>query len=197
MVTPNKRLFQADCTVFVDVDALVFVRFGFENGQHATALLKFANGSSETIDGNAASKLHDQLSDIQSRDEKNVPLRVPAKDTAPENKVAVALRALSVTNPPIGRNKGWFYRKDESGKELLMAFVNAKGSCSVRPFDAKTGFALGKRYQSGNYQEQFADLLEGAVELTVDNQPSLERDCKQRLPDRTFAHLRSQVEKIA
>jgi hypothetical protein len=90
----------------------------------------------------------------------------------------------------------WFYRKDKSGKGLIMAFVNAKGSCSVRPFDAKTGFALGKRYVRGYYQEQFADMLEGAIELTVDSQPSLERDCKQRLPDETFAHLRRQVEKL-
>ena len=78
-----------------------------------------------------------------------------------------------------------------------MAFVNAKGSCSVRPFDAKTGFALGKRYVSGNYQEKFADLIEGATELTVDVQPSLERDCKQRLPEQTFAHLSKQIDEIA
>jgi hypothetical protein len=39
-------------------------------------------------------------------------------------------------------------------------------------------------------------LIEGATELIVDSQPNLERDCKQRLPERLFAYLRKQIEKI-
>ena len=56
--------------------------------------------------------------------------------------------------------------------------------------------AMGKRYSSGPYQEQFADLIEGATQVTVDSQPNLERDCKQRLPERLFAYLRQQIEQI-
>ena len=101
------------------------------------------------------------------------------------------------TAPLLGRNKAWFYGRDKNGKGLILAFVNAKGSSSVRPFDAETGIALGKRYGTGPYQESFSDLIEGATELTVDAQPNLERDCKQRLPERLLAYLKKEIEKVA
>ena len=94
--------------------------------------------------------------------------------------------------PFLGRNKAWFHRKDENGREHILAFVNAKGSCSIRTFDEK-GLFLGKHYRSGNYQDQFADLIAGAVELTVNSQPNLERDCKERLPTPLLSYLRKQV----
>ena len=183
MTNLAKPLYQADDKVFFDLDALNLVRFEFaDSGQGSTAHLRFKDGSAETIHGEAALNLHQRLSGTSATD-----ADMQGSPSRPLH---------SITVPPIGRNKAWFYRKDKSGKELIMAFVNAKGSCSVRPFDAQTGFALGKRYLSGNYQDQFAELLEGAIELAVDSQPSLERDCKQRLPERTFAHLLKQVEEI-
>jgi hypothetical protein len=190
MTNLAKQLYQADQRLFFDLDALNLVRFEF-GGQDATAYLKFKDGGSETIHGDAAMNLHQRLSGITATDE----LKPSSEDTDAQGSPSRSLN--NVTVPPMGRNKVWYFKKDNSGKDLIMAFVNAKGSCSVRPFDANTGFALGKRYVSGYYQHQFADLIEGAVELTVDTQPSLERDCKQRLPERTFAHLRKQIEEIA
>lgn len=55
-------------------------------------------------------------------------------------------------------------------------------------FDAEKGLFLGKEYFSGNYQDQFADLIRGAVAVTVQFQPNLERDCKERLPERLLAY---------
>ena len=100
--------------------------------------------------------------------------------------------ATAPSMPFIGRNKAWFHRKDENGRKYILAFVNAKGSCSLRNFD-ENGIFLGKHYWSGNYQDQFAELLVGAVELTVNSQPNLERDCKERLPAPLLSYLRKQI----
>ena len=139
-----------------------------------------------------------QIDETASSHAEQVVSEVAAHDS-PSLAVHMDLPTLHIdltTAPLLGRNKGWFYGKDKNGRGLILAFVNAKGSCSVRPFDGETSIALGKRYGSGPYQEHFADLIEGATELTVDSQPNLERDCKQRLPERTFAHLLKQVEEI-
>ena len=98
-----------------------------------------------------------------------------------------------VPDPYIGRNKSWFYARDERGKQHFFAFVNAKGSCSMRTFDAETGIFLGKQYRSGNYQDQFSKVIGNAIELTVNSQPNLERDCKQRLPESVLSHLRREL----
>ena len=83
--------------------------------------------------------------------------------------------------------------KDENGREYFLAFVNAKGSCSIRAFDWDKGNFLGKHSQRGNYQNQFADLIAGATEVTVSSQPNLEGGWKERLPDHLLAYLRKQI----
>jgi len=103
------------------------------------------------------------------------------------------LRSLLATSSLLGRKKAWYYRKDENSREYILAFVNAKGSCSLRTFEAESGIYKGKRYVAGNYQDNFAELIDGAVELTIYNQPNLERDCKERLPDDVLAHLKTQI----
>ncbi len=96
-------------------------------------------------------------------------------------------------NPePLRKKKGWFFSR-AGNRPAILAFVNSKGSSSVRSYDVQTGIFLGKSYRSGDYQDSFSDLLSGAVELTVDSQPNLERDCKERLPDRILAYLKNQA----
>ena len=140
MANPTKQLFRADEKLFLDLDAVNLYRFEFGSGLDATAHLRFKDGGSETIHGEAVMNLHQRLSGMTATDEREV----PSEDTDAD--AQGPSRPLNITVPPMGRNKVWYFKKDNSGKELIMAFVNAKGSCSVRPFDAHTGFALGKRY---------------------------------------------------
>jgi hypothetical protein len=189
-------LFQADDNLFLDLAALNIVRFETK-GQNATAHLKFKDGGSETIHGESAHSLQQRLAALSKVDESESSLAEhDLSDVAAHDSPSHPVHIDLTTAPLLGRNKAWFYGKDKSGRGLILAFVNAKGSCSVRPFDGETSIALGRRYGSGPYQEHFADLIEGATELTVDSQPNLERDCKQRLPERLFAHLKKQIEQV-
>lgn len=96
---------------------------------------------------------------------------------------------------PLRKKKGWFFARS-GNRPAILAFVNAKGSCSVRSYDVKTGIFLGKTYRPGDYQDSFSDLVSGAAELTIDSQPNLERDCKERLPDRVLSYLKNQIREI-
>jgi hypothetical protein len=96
---------------------------------------------------------------------------------------------------PLRKKKGWFFSQS-GNRPAILAFVNAKGSSSVRSYDVQTGIFLGKTYRSGDYQDSFSDLVKGAVELTIDSQPNLERDCKERLPDRVLKYLKNQISEI-
>lgn len=96
---------------------------------------------------------------------------------------------------PLRKKKGWFFSRS-GNRPAILAFVNAKGSCSVRSYDVQTGIFLGKTYRAGDYQNSFSDLVSGAVELTIDSQPNLERDCKERLPDRVLSYLKNQTREI-
>ena len=197
MTPTHNPLFQADATLFLDLAALNVVRFEVK-GRNATAHLKFKDGGSESVRGEAARNLQQRLTGLANTDEK-VPFLVDhvlGSDVTPQQSPSHPVHIDITTQPLLGRNKAWFYGKDKNSRKLILAFVNAKGSCSVRPFDGETSIALGKRYGSGPYQEHFADLIERATELTVDSQPNLERDCKQRLPERLFTHLRKQIEQI-
>jgi hypothetical protein len=95
---------------------------------------------------------------------------------------------------PLRKKKGWF-SSQAGNRASILAFVNAKGSCSVRSYDTETGIFLGKTYRPGDYQDSFSDLIHGAVELTIDSQPNLERECKERLPDRVLNYFKNQIKR--
>lgn len=203
MPTTTNQFFQADDNVFLDLTALNLVRFDGK-GQDATVYLKFKNGGSETKNSEAATNLHQHLmgvrnsgadAPIESVQQAGIDGDIERQDP-PSKSIRLNPVVVSSGTTFLGRNKAWFYGKDKNGRSLILAFVNAKGSCSVRPFDSETSMALGKRYASGPYQERFADLIEGAIELTVEFQPNLERDCKQRLPEELFADLRDKIGRI-
>lgn len=92
-----------------------------------------------------------------------------------------------------GQKKSWYLVKDASGQQYFLAMVNAKGSCSMRSFDFEYGRFLKKEYRSGNFRQQYAAILNGAMELHVRRQPNLERDCRESLPSEVLANLKSQV----
>jgi hypothetical protein len=193
---------QLNDTVFLDPDALVFVRFEDQDPQGPMAILKFKAGASETLTGEAARDLRSHLVD-----EPTPPVAEAAPNEEPISgaaaPAAAGARILRLGNVVItadalgrGQKKAWFLRCDEEERPYILAFVNAKGSCSVRTFDAQTGVFLGKHYHAGDYQDAFAHLLEGARKLTVSMQPNLERDCRERLPDDVLEQLRRQIREL-
>jgi endonuclease NucS-like protein len=94
---------------------------------------------------------------------------------------------------PSKTEKGWFYWKSHTGGDHFLALVNAKGSCSMRRFEAEGGRFLGREYKSGDYQVSFSEYLKTALALHITRQPNLERDCKDRLPTSVLSELQQQV----
>jgi hypothetical protein len=113
-------------------------------------------------------------------------------DSAPQ-----AGTALSRPGPgSIGLNRverAWYFSPSGLGKPAFLAFVNAKGNCSMRVFDAEDGSFLGRRYTGGDYREAFREYILEATPVTVTRQPSLENECKQQLPSAVLAQLKRQV----
>lgn len=94
-------------------------------------------------------------------------------------------------------DKGWYYWQGaNTSRAYFLAFVNAKGSCSMRRFEVDGGAFLGKEYKSGDYQASFSEYLQSAVSLYVSRQPNLERDCKSRLPSFVLSELKQQSGKL-
>jgi hypothetical protein len=189
------NLIQVDEANFLDLNALVYVRF--ENTGDSKALLKFKDGGSEYIAGDSARNLYHLLNGNNGSATGESPVHpIEPPPSRGESRQPIQLGNLVIDRPisqAFGRNKAWFCRKDENGRKYFLAFVNAKGSCSIRTFDGEKGIFLGKHSQSGNYQDKFSDLIAGATEVTVSSQPNLERDCKERLPDHLLAYLQKQI----
>jgi Endonuclease NucS C-terminal domain len=126
-----------------------------------------------------------------------------SKDVAPVE--ATSLKVESGISPdrapanredfpsPMKTEKGWYYWKGKNNRDYFLAFVNAKGSCSMRRFEAGGGAFLGREYKSGDYQDSFSDYVKAASPLYVSRQPNLERDCKTRLPSYVLSELKQQV----
>ncbi len=86
--------------------------------------------------------------------------------------------------------KAWFYLV--AGNRVA-ATVNARGSCSLRTFQLPEGTAIKKWYATGDYQQQFLAVLEGARLLVPLRQPNLERECRERLPDDLLVDFKAQI----
>lgn len=92
--------------------------------------------------------------------------------------------------------KEWYYWEGKNTRRYILAFVNAKGSCSMRRFEPDSGSALGSvEYKSGDYQEGFSDYVKSGVPLYISRQPNLQRDCKIRLPSHLLSELSEQIRK--
>lgn len=89
--------------------------------------------------------------------------------------------------------KAWCYWVHTDGRGYFLAFVNAKGNCSMRRFDAESGAFLGRQYASGDYQEAFREYIMSGTLIGVSHQPNLEKHCKERLPSPVLAELRRQI----
>jgi len=149
----------------------------------------------ENLTGDAARILYKHVSEqeglIQSaREEPSANLGAA---TTP-NETASA-EPLDLLSDQVGiQKKGWYYVEDSKGRGFFIALINAKGSGSTRTFDAGTGRFLGKRYnKKATYQDHFVPQLKNPRELSVDEQPNLERDCRQQLPQSILSQLKKQL----
>ena len=182
--------------LFFDAEELAYARFE-DIDDNPTAFLRFRGGTSETVSGEAARQLAEYLNHTNaSRGGQLRPeIPIPNQDgtASPSEEVARPPIRLRAINAFVGDKKGWYHRSGAPESEYFVAFVNAKGSCSMRTWDAGSGIFLGKEYRAGDWQEQFSDFVEGSTRLTVQAQPNLERDCDPRLPDRILNELQSQL----
>jgi len=93
---------------------------------------------------------------------------------------------------PFKIQKTWRYWTDKAGRNFFLAFVNAKGNCSIRIFD-RNGYFQGREYRDGDYQDAFREYQKESLGLHLSRQPNLERGCRVSLPDWVLAEFRSQV----
>lgn len=92
------------------------------------------------------------------------------------------------------RETTWYFWVNPDGKRYFLAFVNAKGSCSIRPFDAETGAAFKKpKNPKGDYREVYKSYVQSGIHLPVNPNVNLDRDCKSRLPSPILAELKRQI----
>jgi hypothetical protein len=94
---------------------------------------------------------------------------------------------------PAKVEKAWYYLDGGDGRGYFAAFVDARGSCSLRLFDIQDGAFRKKTYKAGNFQESFSHELTSTVRLHLSRQPNLERDCRDGLPAPVLAELKAQI----
>jgi hypothetical protein len=147
---------------------------------------------SEKLTGNTAQALYEWASQ-QSAGAAGISTETTSsrRNRTPQTRVPRP-QFLHMLTSGLLKNKSWYYLKD-SNRAYFLAMVNAKGSCSMRTYDAETGAFLGKQYARGKFQEQFADYVRNARELTINRQPNLERDCVERLPEEVLSSFKMQV----
>lgn len=73
----------------------------------------------------------------------------------------------------VSAGRGW-YVIESSGRQMIAALVDAKGSCSCRLFDATTGHFLRKLpNQRGSFRVAFAHVIKEGREFRPASQPDL------------------------
>jgi len=103
--------------------------------------------------------------------------------------------AVLAQTGPSKVERAWFHLPQKDGRGQFLAVTNAKGSCSLRRFDAETGTASSKAANgAGDYRTVFYRELQRATPLTIGRQPNLARDCKDRLPPDVLQELQRQTQ---
>ena len=93
------------------------------------------------------------------------------------------------------RERTWLYWVEQNMRGRFAAFVNQQHSCSKRLFDASDGIALGKPeiLKGTRYQEAYRGFFNAGVVVSVQKQPSLDKECRRCLPDHVLAELQRQI----
>jgi hypothetical protein len=96
-------------------------------------------------------------------------------------------------------NKAWyFWCNSDERKWYVLAFVNGRGSCSLRRWEAKSGESLPKQVVKGSdWQDEFAEYLYGtSFRVHLRRKPNLEKNCKSRLPPEILSEIKEQVTEL-
>jgi hypothetical protein len=170
---------------------------GYLDEDSAEQIDKFRTIRNAVVHGDNYMLTHATLEALRSLSERLKWQWETWKPTALKMRALAGDRASSITpNLPSAKNRterAWFHVTSSNGHGYILAMVNAKGSCSMRTFDAGDGSFLGKRYKGGNYQNSFSTHLEHARQLKVDHQPNLENECRKALPAGILGELQEQI----
>lgn len=164
----------------INSDAIAWIDFEADENSGQRAVVHFL----------LADRTGDLVTQFTGTDARCLEELVPHRENGKEPKGPVATFA---SFQPDRKKKAWYFSRAVD-RPLFLAFINAKGSCSLRSYDAETGIFVGKQYGTGDYQDAFPELLKNSREVIVESQPNLERDCKARLPDRVLTYLKAQIE---
>jgi len=119
----------------------------------------------------------------------SMPAQLPA-NFKPANGVS---SATSYRGQPRKVEKAWYYHNKAGQNPTFLAFVNAKGNCSMRVFAADDGTFMGKQYAGGDFQEAFREFILASTSVSVSRPPNLEKECKERLPSTVLTELKRQM----
>jgi len=113
----------------------------------------------------------------------------------PENEQPVQEKSKTGSRAGGSVERAWVYLEELGENGVFAAFVNAKGSSSMRTFDAATGKALGAPvvHKGQAYKQAFSEYISKGRHLWLDNQPNLEHDCKEELPADILDELQRQI----
>jgi predicted nucleic acid-binding Zn-ribbon protein len=113
----------------------------------------------------------------------------------PENEAPVDEKAKTGSRAGGTIERAWVFVDNVGEHGAFAAFANAKGSASMRLFDAATGKALQKPeiHKGTTFKEAFSEYLRTGRHLWLDDQPNLEQDCKEELPAEILVELQQQV----
>lgn len=110
----------------------------------------------------------------------------------------VQTKILSANQPDFSQNdqqyqkmeKAWYYYKKDD-KQYFLAFVNAKGSCSLSGFNVENGkYSFFRKSTNCNYQKGFNEYLRFSIPVKVSKQPNLVEARKQGLQEPQLSELK-------
>jgi len=101
---------------------------------------------------------------------------------------------LSVSDTPAHQvEREWMFVPKVGPNGAFVVFVNHKGNATMKAYDAKTGTAIERKTEKNAlYQKAFAELLDQARNLYVD-EPHVEERYKEQLPPEILDDLQHQV----
>ncbi len=107
----------------------------------------------------------------------------------------VKTKARGGKSSSVALERSWVYLSNRSANGIFAVLTNAKGSCSLRIYDATSGRSLEpiQRVKGQIYQKAFSEYVTEGRPLFVDEIPDLDSIAKEELPAGLLAELQSQV----
>ena len=129
-------LVRIDQQTALNLDAIASIRFAGDADEFS-ATVNFL--SVPVTDTQGASFVSETFGGEAARNLLNLLGAAPKQSTGPEDD-RPSYDDQPIPSPfviGVGRKKAWYYHRGADGRCYFLAFVNAKGSCSMRTFDAR------------------------------------------------------------